>query len=153
MFLAYQPRVGTQPEKIRTQWFCRFNNVIWLEMVWKNLCMCRWLFLYVSLIVIQVSLSRSLCLCLYISVQARLLGQKNVIIKIVTVAFRQNGRDKMHFIWKLTNNCTTKTKKERTNVYRMHFENHYEGGFVFFFRFKFFQQRCMDNNGVVGLTW
>lgn len=79
--------------------------------------MCRWLFLYVSLIVIQVSLSRSLCLCLYISVQARLLGQKNVIIKIVTVAFRQNGRDKMHFIWKLTKNCTTKTKKERTNVY------------------------------------
>lgn len=24
---------------------------------------------------------------------------------------------------------------------------------LFFFRFKFCQQRCMDNNGVVGLTW
>lgn len=67
----------------------------------------------------SVSISLPLSVFVYqcASSFVRLLGQKNVIIKIVTVAFRQNGRDKMHFIWKLTKNCTTKTKKERTNVY------------------------------------
>lgn len=30
---------------------------------------------------------------------------KDVIVKIVIVAFRQNVPDKVHFIWKLTNDC------------------------------------------------
>lgn len=41
---------------------------------------------------------------------------KDVIVKIVIVAFRQNVRDKVHFIWKLTNDCLKNVwhKKNRT---------------------------------------
>lgn len=63
---------------------------------------------------------------MYIYVRTRLFGQKNVIIKIVIVAIRQNGRDKMYFIWKLTNNCSTKkirkTYKNIENVAKVECE-------------------------------
>lgn len=41
---------------------------------------------------------------------------KDVIVKIVIVTIRQNVRDKVHFIWKLTNDCNAQEKRKKRNI-------------------------------------